>query len=202
MRKTEETQGRPGFDYRMTKEEINDCPVRRYAGPVRVIRSKEDLAAAVDRLAKEVVLGFDIETRPAYKKGQSFPPALLQLAASDEVFVVQLGRVRLPDTLVSILTEPNIIKTGVALDDDINQLQKLARFEPAGFVDLGKIANDAGIKNFGLRGLAAVLLGFRISKNSQCTNWARDILAPAQITYAATDAWVGRELYYKIQQLA
>ena len=52
-----------------------------------------------------------------------------------------------------------------------------------------------GIKNHGLRGLAAVFLGIRISKGAQTSNWSRDVLTRQQIQYAATDAWVGRKLY-------
>ncbi|MEN8142405.1 MAG: hypothetical protein ABFQ82_02270, partial [Thermodesulfobacteriota bacterium] len=50
------------------------------------------------------------------------------------------------------------------------------------------------------RGLAAVLLGFRISKGAQTSNWAKDVLAPHQVQYAATDAWVGREIYLALEE--
>lgn len=185
---------------RMTKDEIMECPIRRYEGPVHVIRSKEKLTSAVQQLKKEAILGFDTETKPAYKKGRSHPPALLQLASENDVFVFQLKHLRLPKSLRKILANPNIIKAGVSLDHDISELTKLARFEPAGFVDLGKLAKEIGMKNHGLRGLAAVVLGFRIPKTACKSNWARNTLTPAQIKYAATDAWIGRELYKKIQQ--
>ena len=62
-------------------------------------------------------------------------------------------------------------------------------------VELSKAAAQAGIQNHGLRGLAAILLGIRISKGASTSNWAAHNLTPAQIRYAATDAWVGREIY-------
>ena len=105
----------------------------------------------------------------------------------------------MPAPLREILANPKVVKAGVALAYDLQELHKLARFKPAGFVDLGTLAKKAEIKNHGLRGLAAVLLGFRIAKGAQTSNWARDVLAPAQIQYAATDAWVGRELYLKLR---
>ena len=83
----------------------------------------------------------------------------------------------------------------MALDYDVRELNKLSSFKAAGFVELSDLAKKAGIKNHGLRGLAAVLLGFRISKGAQTSNWAKDLLDPHQIRYAATDAWVGRELH-------
>ncbi len=184
---------------RMTKDEIRECPIKKYDGPIHVIRSKEHLAGAVAQLKKEAVHGFDTETRPAYKKGRHYPPALLQLAGENEVFVFQLKHLRLPRPIRKILANPNIIKAGVSLNDDIKGLAELARFKPAGFVDLAKLAEQAGVENNGLRGLTAALLGFRVPKGTRTSNWAKDTLTPSQIKYAATDAWVGRELYKKLK---
>lgn len=195
---TQETHSRPGLDRRMTKTEINDCPIKKWAGPVHVIRSAEKMVEAVQLLARQSILGFDTETRPAFRKGQSHLPALLQLAGENEVCIFQLKHLGLPGPLRKILADPNIIKAGVALDYDISELRKLAPFQEAGFVDLGELAKRVGIKNHGLRGLAAVLLGLRITKSAQRSNWAKDTLTAGQITYAATDAWIGRELYQKL----
>ncbi len=191
---------RPGFDRRMSKDEINACPMERWTGPVSVVRTRDELAAAMRKLAGSTLLGFDTETRPAYKKGESYPPSLLQLAGGDEVFIFQLKHLGLAKPLHEILADPAIIKAGVGLDYDIRELKKLSRFKSAGFMDLGNIAKKAGIKNHGLRGLASVFLGFRISKGAQTSNWAMDVLTPQQIQYAATDAWVGRRLYLALEQ--
>jgi ribonuclease D len=185
----------------MQKDEINECPIRRYEGKVHLIRSASELPGAVSQLEKEGILGFDTETRPAYRKGESYPPALLQLAGENEVFIFQLRFTGLPHPLLGILSNPNIIKAGVSLNYDIRELRNLAQFEPGGFVDIGELAKKNGIQNHGLRGLAAVLLGFRISKSAKTTNWDRSELMPAQILYAATDAWVGRELYMEMQRI-
>ena len=192
---------RPGFAQRMTKEEINTCPVRRWEGPTHVIRTTAELGQAVLALADETILGFDTETRPAYHKGESYLPSLLQLAGEKEVFLLQLKHLGLPEPLCEILADPKVVKVGVSLAYDLKELHHLARFKPAGFVDLGNLAKQAEIKNHGLRGLAAVMLGFRIAKGAQTSNWARDVLDQVQIQYAATDAWVGRELYLKLLEL-
>ena len=147
------------------------------------------------KLAGHTLLGFDTETRPAYKKGESYLPSLLQLASANEVFIFQLKHLGLAKPLRKILADPSIIKAGVSLDYDIRELKKLSHFKAAGFIDLSDLAKQAGIKNHGLRGLAAVLLGIRISKGAQTSNWSRDMLTRQQIQYAATDAWVGRRLY-------
>ncbi|NOR11332.1 MAG: 3'-5' exonuclease domain-containing protein 2 [Desulfovibrionaceae bacterium] len=192
--------GRPGFDRRMSKDEINACPMERWIGPVSVVRTRDELAAAMSKLAGQTLLGFDTETRPAYNKGESYLPSLLQLASDDDVFIFQLKHLGLAKPLHEILADPAIIKAGVSLDYDIRELNKLSRFKASGFMDLGNLAKKAGIKNHGLRGLAAVFLGFRISKGAQTSNWARNVLTPQQIQYAATDAWVGRSLYLALEE--
>lgn len=191
---------RPGFTRRMDKEEINACPMAQWSGPVSVVRTGAELAAAMAKLAGQTLLGFDTETRPAYKVGESYLPSLLQLASETEVFIFQLKPLGLAEPLCELLADPTIVKTGVSLDYDIRELKKLAPFQAGGFVDLGNLAKKRDIKNHGLRGLAAVLLGFRISKGAQTSNWAADILAPHQVLYAATDAWVGRQLYLALEQ--
>ncbi|PLX48263.1 MAG: 3'-5' exonuclease domain-containing protein 2 [Desulfobulbaceae bacterium] len=199
---TKNNSGRPGFDRRMSKNEINACPMRGWTGPVCLVRQPDELEAAVSRLAGQSLLGFDTETRPAYRKGESYSPSLLQLATAHEVFIFQFRELGLAKPLRDLLADPAIIKAGVGLDYDIRELNKMAPFKAAGFVDLADVAKKAAIKNHGLRGLAAVLLGFRISKGAQTSNWARQTLSPQQIHYAATDAWVGRRIYLALHQEA
>ena len=170
---TDNETDRPGFDRRMSKDEINACPIARWTGPVSVVRTREELAAAMGKLAGSSLLGFDTETRPAYTKGESYSPSLLQLANEKEVFIFQFKHLSFAKPLRAILADPSIIKAGVSLDYDIRELKKMARFKAAGFVDLGEIAKKEGIKNHGLRGLTAVLLGFRIAKGAQTSNLGR-----------------------------
>jgi ribonuclease D len=179
----------------ISKEDINSLPIGRWEGPSRLVRTAEEVSGAVRTLSRASLLGFDTETRPAFRKGQKFSPSLLQLATDDEVFLFQLKHTGLPETLVTILSNPAIIKAGVAPDFDLLSLQDLQPFHPRGFTDLAEIARLNGIKNQGLRGLAAIVCGIRISKSARTTNWASNDLTLQQIQYAATDAWIGREIY-------
>jgi len=181
------------------KEDINFLPIGRWEGPSRLVRTVEEVRIATESLARASLLGFDTETRPAFRKGQKFPPSLLQLATGDEVFLFQLKYTGLPESLIAILCNPAITKAGVALDFDLLSLQALQLFQPRGFTDLAKMARRKGIKNQGLRGLAAVVCGIRISKSARTTNWAHNDLTLQQIQYAATDAWVGREIYCRME---
>jgi len=198
--KTIDGKEKHGLDRRITREEINELPVRRYDGPVRIISSREGLLSAGQELNRETVLGFDTETRPAFVKGQTFPVALIQLASRNAVYIFQMRHLKFPGMLGEIFSNPFIIKAGVAPDYDLKQLRELGAFDQAGFVDLGTVARREGIKNRGLRGLTALLLGFRISKQAQRSDWSRMPLSPAQISYAATDAWVSREVYLRLKE--
>jgi len=186
---------------KIPRQEINDLPIRKYPGAIRLIASQEQVRPALERLGKESLLGFDTETRPAFRKGRSYLPSVVQLAASDAVYLFQLNGADFSDGLRDILASPAIVKTGVAVDDDIKGLQKLSPFAPRGFVDLGDVARRLGLKTNGLRNLTANFLGFRISKSAQRTNWAAPNLTPKQILYAATDAWVSRELHTCMERL-
>ena len=192
---------RLGFDRRMTKEEINSLPIRGYNGKIFIVRTGDDLDLALQQLNKETLLGFDTETKPNFKKGQNNLPSLIQLASRDAVYIFQLRNLKFPAGLRKILANETIIKTGVAVDNDLLQLQRLHPFVSDGFVGLARLAKIAGIKNHGLRGLAAVMLGFRISKGAQRSNWDNETLRNNQIRYAATDAWVGREIYLRLQEM-
>jgi len=180
---------------RIDSAAINRLPVFRFEGPVSVVRDSAGLTKALRELHKERLLGFDTETRPAFKKGIRHAPALLQLAGAERVYVFQLSVLGLPAELRGLLSDEAHIKAGVALAHDVRELRTLEDFMPAGFMELEQLARRAGLKNFGLRGLAAALLGVRISKKARLSNWAAPQLTPEQIAYAATDAWISRELY-------
>lgn len=184
----------------ISKAEINQLPMRKYEGPIHVIQTADDAKRAAEKLSMETLLGFDTETRAAFRVGESYDPSLLQLASADHVFLFQIKLTGLVPELCEILSNPNILKTGVSIRDDVKELRKLAPFEPAGFVELATYAKKAKIKNLGLRGMGALLLGFRISKKEQVSNWGKHELTRSQIAYAATDAWVGREIYLHMDQ--
>jgi len=186
---------------KLSKTEINSLPLRYYNGPIRIIQTAEQAKDASTILIKEKLLGFDTETRPAFNKGQSYLPSLLQLAGTKVVYLFQLSKCGLPDSITNLLSNVNIIKSGVAIDQDLIELQQILNFEPGGFIDLGEIARSKGLPHHGLRGLAAFLLNFRISKSVRTSNWSANQLTKKQIKYAATDAWLGRELYLKYKQI-
>ncbi len=180
---------------KISKEEINELPLNAYEGPVHLISDDDQLAEVLPALKQETVLGFDTESRPSFKKGQNFPASLLQLGGEQEIWLFQIQNLENKKSLWKILADRKMIKAGVAIQDDIKKLQDILPFKPGGFVEIATLTQQAGILNTGLRNLAGLLLGFRISKRAQVSNWAKSNLTEAQIQYAATDAWVSRRLY-------
>lgn len=165
------------------------------------MRRDEEVGAAVEALGRETVLGFDTETRPAFRKGESYLPSLLQLAGEGHVWLFQIRQLSSLEAVFGILARRDIVKSGAAVARDVKELQELHGFKAAGFADVGHMAEKRGFKNTGLRPLTALLLDGRISKSAQVSNWAAPNLDAKQITYAATDAWVSRRLYFALREL-
>lgn len=187
--------------HRQTREEINSLPLRCYEGDVHLIRNPDDWHKYAPALRKDGILGFDTETRPTFRKGKLNAPALIQLATADAVYLVQLGGMPFDYRIASVLADPDIIKVGVGIREDMRALNQIFPFEPAGMVDLGELAREHDLPNRGLRTLAASLFGWRISKGSRCSNWSAPILSNRQVAYAATDAWIGRMIYLRLRDL-
>jgi ribonuclease D len=185
----------------ISKEELNELPVESFNGEIIVVDYACDISKIIPFLKKQKVLGFDNETRPTFKKGEMNEVALLQLSTSKTAFLFRLNKTKLPQELVDILSDPEIIKVGVAIKDDILALKRLSKFTPEGFVEIQDKVKDFEIENFGLKKLSGLLLGFRISKAQQTSNWEADILTEAQIKYAATDAWVSLEIYNRLCEI-
>ena len=97
------------------------------------------------------------------------------------------------------MSDPGVIKAGVAIHDDLRFLKGVKKFTPEGFIDLQSFVKDFGIESSGLKKLAAIVLDIRISKRQQVTDWEADKLSEAQEIYAATDAWVCHQIYEKLE---
>jgi ribonuclease D len=176
-------------------------PVLQYTGPIHVVTTFEELEHALADIRQEHVLGFDTEKRPTFRKGQNHSPSLVQFATARAAYLFQLKRLDCAAALTGVFENAKIIKTGVALSRDIIELKTLFPFEARSVLDLGDAVAKHGFKQTGLRNLAGMFLGGRITKGARTTNWANHTLTPSQIRYAATDAWICRELYVLFDKL-
>lgn len=187
------------FSASIDKESLDQLPLATFQGEIVVVDSMAQLKAATAYLSTQRILGFDTETRPMFSKGgKRHHVALLQLAGRDRAYLFRLNRIGLPKQLISILENEDIIKVGAAIRDDIASLARLHPFEHSSFVDLQHVVETFGIENKSVKKMAAIILNVRISKSQQLSNWECDEYTEAQKQYAATDAWVCREIYLEL----
>ena len=182
----------------ITAEELAEHELSWFKGEIVLVDNLKTFYEVFPRLLKSDLLGFDTETRPTFKKGKKNAVSLIQLSTGDLACLFRINKIGIPNELVDLLSDHAIIKAGVAVHDDIRFLKVVRKFAPEGFVDLQTLVKDFGIQSSGLKKLAAIVLGFRISKRQQVTDWEAEHLSEAQQIYAATDAWVCHQIYKKL----
>ena len=124
----------------------------------------------------------------------------MQLSTSEKAFLFRTNKIGIPKSVASLLANPRILKIGAATKDDIDTLRAVSPFEPRGILDLQPLVRSYGVEQLGLKNIAALFLGFKISKGQQLSNWENDVLTVPQQVYAATDAWVCLEIYKEIER--
>ena len=185
----------------ITNEEINALPLGAFEGDVDVISEAVKLKRAFAEISDHQIVGFDTETRPAFVKGQQYKVALIQVALPSKVFLIRPQFTGMTSEIIDFLENESIAKAGVAVRDDIKALQRLNHYKPGGFVELATLSKQAGLEVESVKKLTALLLGFRISKTAQTSNWEADVLNEKQISYAATDAWACLEIFKKLSTI-
>lgn len=190
------------FKESITPQEIEKLEYASFPGKIYVIDSVgAEFNRAIAYLRSQKVIGFDTETRPTFTPSQPrYGVALLQLSGPDKAFLFRVNCMGMHRRLCNLLASDKIIKVGAAIHDDIKGLQRLKEYVPAGFVDLQKIVCEWGIRDKSVKKMAAIIMGIRISKSQQLSNWEAERLTDAQALYAATDAWVCREMYLRLMR--
>ena len=186
------------YQENISAEELAERELSWYKGEIALIEDMCTFRDVFPRLLGEKLLGFDTETRPTFHKGRKNKVSLIQLSTGSLACLFRINKFGIPDELMALLSDKNVIKAGVAVHDDIRFLRGIKKFEPSGFIDLQGFVKDYGIQSSGLKKLAAIVLGFRISKRQQVTDWEAAELTEAQQIYAATDAWVCHQIYQKL----
>ena len=160
------------FKISIQPEEIEKMPLGAFPGEIHVIdKVGLDYARAIAYLMGKKIIGFDL---------------------------FRINKMGMRRLMCAVLSNPNIMKVGAAVHDDVRGLQYHSKFEAKNFVDLQKIVCEWGIKDKSVKKMSAIILGCRISKTQQLSNWEADELSGAQKMYAATDAWICREMYMKL----
>lgn len=175
-------------------------PQVTYQGTITVVDTLDKAYQALDYLATKRVVGFDTETKPNFRKGQTNTVSLIQIATSDQAFLFRINLTGLFDKLLQFLENGNILKIGLSLKDDYHVLRKLAEFTPGGFVDIQDTVKKYGITDQSLQKIYAIIFGERISKAQRLSNWEASVLSPSQQIYAAIDAWACLHIHHYLNE--
>ena len=186
---------------KVSKEAISNLRKVEYEGRIFVITSPKEAERAVDFLLSQPILGFDTETRPAFRKGDSFKCSLLQVAAPGCCFLFRLNHIGLCPAIIRLLEDKLVTKVGLAWSNDLLSLHKLGSFKTGTFIDIQDMVKEFGIEDQSLVKIYANLFGQRISKTDRLSNWERDVLKDSQKAYAAIDAWACIRIYEELTRL-
>ena len=194
------------FQKDITKEEINELPLRKYEGPIEVVTDEERQLTVLEELAAHAVVGFDTETKPVFKRGVHHDVSLVQLAIPGKAYLIRLNHIGFTDALSAFFADERIKKVGISIKDDLRHLAQLAekhriRFKPTNTLDLNDTAKQLKVPHMGVKKLTGIFLGFRVSKGQQTSNWENPRLTEKQQRYAATDAWVCLKIYQRLEEL-
>ena len=179
----------------ITKEQIAELPIETFDGSIIVIDQMNEVREALRYLTSKPVLGFDTETKPAFRRGQVHKVALMQLSTEEECFLFRLNKIGYPDELESFMIDPTIKKIGLSLRDDFAAIRKRSDGIPENFIDLQLFVDKFGIEDNSLQKIYAIIFGKKISKSKRLSNWEAPLLTPAQQSYAAIDAWACLRIY-------
>ena len=148
---------------------------------------------AQDQLARASAWGFDTESKPTFKVGEtSDGPHILQLSTPERAWVFQLHDPDCRSVAAELLAQSGIAKAGFGLGDDRKRIVHKLGIEPQGILELNTVFHQRGYrKDMGVKGAVAVLFNQRFmkSKKAATSNWANARLSEAQLVYAANDAY-------------
>ncbi|KAH8120578.1 ribonuclease H-like domain-containing protein [Phellopilus nigrolimitatus] len=168
------------------------------------IRDHEEADRALDGLlaaAAPRVVGFDLEWRPSFTPGSpKHPVALVQIATPETILLLQVSAMKMfPSKLIDFLDDENIIKAGVNILGDCQNLYRDFAVSTRSCVELSYLARCVdGTRWPGaykqLIGLARLVNAYESRSlpkgKTQLSNWEANLTAIQQ-QYAANDAHSG-----------
>lgn len=151
-------------------------------------------------------IGFDTET---FMTGQTEKISIIQISTINVDLIVQVNTMNsLPTELTRLLFDPEIIKIGVSIVDDMISIQKyFSNPMIQSVLDLSDLAKDIldnldNKNNIGLKTLAAVTMNIYLSDKDlseiKKSNWNAETLTQKQIEYAVSDSYISLMIYYKM----
>lgn len=154
----------------------------------------------VRRFFKCQVVGLDLEWEPDRYRGSDNRPSLLQIYANGS-YIFDLSEYKFfPPSLRTFLESDSVVKAVAGSNNDKRKLKSHFNVELKGEVDVLDKAWHMGFYRHrpSLQKLARDFLGLNLDKSHQESFRRHKPVSTSQIAYAATDAWVVHDLYYKL----
>ena len=189
------------YQSKIEKSLISTLPPCDITGKIIVIDRPEDVSIAIEDLKQCSLIGFDTETRPSFRRGESNTISLLQLATDKRAYLFRLKKIGQNQLLKELLESEDHMKVGLSVHDDFHSLNRWMPCRPKNFIELQKYVKAFGIEEMSLQKIYAIVFNKKISKRQQLSNWEAETLTPAQQQYAAIDAWACRDIYYQLQSI-
>lgn len=147
-----------------------------------------------------IMLGLDTETT-VWRKDNPTYPSTIQLYLNGACYIFQIYKIfmtyqAIPKDLFKILKNPNIIKVGLDLNNDIEQLA-LYEIKVRGIIDIQCIAKTMLIADISLEGLANKFETQTKGIFKFKWDWD-DLLIDEQIAYASIDAMLPIKIYERM----
>jgi ribonuclease D len=173
---------------------------------VVVIRDKRRAREALEELMEARAVGFDTESKPTFRKGQSSGgPHIFQFATVEKAFIFHSHASECHPVLLDLLQAPRLCKVGFDLRGDLQQIARRFGTRPAPILDLGGSFRKLGYRNtIGATSAVAMLFQRRLHKSKSITtsNWAVRELSERQLLYAANDAYAAIRVFHALQEQA
>jgi len=187
-----------------SKEQIALLPEFERLGPQRIalVSTAEQAQRANAELRTAAVWGFDTESKPTFVKDQvSDGPHIVQLATLDRAWVFQLHDSECRAIVAQLLASTDFTKAGFGLGDDRRRIHSKLGVQAGDVLELNTIFHQRGYrKDMGVKGAVAVLFNQRFikSKKAATSNWSLPNLSPAQVLYAANDAYAAVRVFHAL----
>ena len=153
-------------------------------------------------------IGLDLEWNMGLRPGRT---ATMQLSTATCTYVLHLAHMRtIPRTVQAVLEDRAVHKVGVAIRNDARKLQRDFGVHTHGLLELSVLAKAlepsrwaARRRLISLRDLTQTYLERDLRKDAvRVSGWTNVPLSAAQLEYAASDAYVGLELYHELLRRA